>query len=499
MGQRATGSTPALPAGQRTPRFVGAASTAAGKAAVRLTTGLTRAVGALGHLELYAARRELHRLRGELAFLASHNALTALPNRSHIEAKIEQTIDTCIRARKPGAVMVLDIDALTYVNHSRGQVVGDEVLVRVSQLLRSALGPNDVVGRLGGDQFAAVLAGACPTEAYNAVHRILQALRREPITVAGDHAVRITASVGLAFLDPDSPQATGELLIEANVAMAHAKGAGRNRVTLYSTTDPGLAALRGRHTWVNRIEHALDNDHFTLHAQPVLNLDTELIDRYELLLRMTSDDGSLIMPAEFLPTAERTGLITRIDLWVIAEACRIVGEHQRAGHSPRFEVNLSGPSMGDPAVLDVIERGLAQLPRPSGLIIEVTETAAIVDIDRARAFAERLESLGCEFALDDFGAGYGSFYYLKHLPFDYLKIDGEFIRGLVTNRADQVLVRSLVRIADELGKRTVAEFVEDEATLAVLRGLGVDYAQGYHIGRPAALSPPGDAAPPFAA
>ena len=238
MGYRATGSTPALPAGQRTPRFVSAASTAAGKAAVRLTTGLSRAVGALGHLELYA----LHRLRGELAFLASHDA-TALPNRSPIEEKSEQTIDTCIRVRKPGALMVDDIDALTYVNHSRGQVVGDQVLARVSQLLRSALGPDDVVLRLGGDQFAAVLAGASPSESYNAVRRILEALRREPITVDGDRAVRIKASVGL-----------------------------------------------------------------------------------------------------------RTGLITRIDL-VIAEACRIVGEHQRAGRSPRFEVNLSGPSMGDPAVL----------------------------------------------------------------------------------------------------------------------------------------------------
>ena len=147
--------------------------------------------------------------------------------------------------------------------------------------------------------------------------------------------------------------------------------------------------------------------------------------------------------------------------------------------------------MGDPAILEMIERGLAQLPVPSGLVIEVTETAAITDIDRARAFAEHLESLGCEFALDDFGAGYGSFFYLKHLPFDYLKIDGEFVRGVATNRADQVLVKSLVQIARELGKSTIAEFVEDQATLDTLRRLGVDYAQGYHIGRPAALPPAG--------
>jgi EAL domain-containing protein (putative c-di-GMP-specific phosphodiesterase class I) len=195
------------------------------------------------------------------------------------------------------------------------------------------------------------------------------------------------------------------------------------------------------------------------------------------------------MPGEFLPAAERSGLIGQIDQWVIVEACRLLAEQQCSGRNIHIEVNLSGPSMGDPTMLALIERELAALPHRGGLTIEVTETAAIIDIDRARTFAEHLESLGCEFALDDFGAGYGSFYYLKHLPFDYLKIDGTFIRDIVTNRADQVLVRSLVQIASELGKHTIAEFVEDQAILDKLRELGVDYAQGYHIGRPTTLHP----------
>ena len=168
----------------------------------------------------------------------------------------------------------------------------------------------------------------------------------------------------------------------------------------------------------------------------------------------------------------------------------MLGDSQLAGQDLHFEVNLSGPSMGDPGLLALVERELARLPRRGGLVIEVTETAAIIDVERARTFAEHLATLGCAFALDDFGAGYGSFYYLKHLPFDYLKIDGEFIRSLVHSHADQVIVKSLVEIAQQLGKHTVAEFVEDEATLQLLRNLGVDFAQGYFVGRPEPLPGP---------
>jgi EAL domain-containing protein (putative c-di-GMP-specific phosphodiesterase class I) len=362
-----------------------------------------------------------------------------------------------------------------------------------------------VLGRIGGDEFVVLLPGADPDDALGVMHRLLESLRTEPIIVDEDRAVRSTASIGMTYFEPGAPRSAQELLIEADVAMYHAKSAGRDRLALYSTSEPAQAELRGRHAWVNRIQDALNTGSFALHAQPILNLTTDDVDRYELLLRMTNADGTVTMPNEFLPTAERAGLIAQIDRWVLTEACRLLGEQQRQGRWPHFEVNLSGPSMGDPDILDVIETGLAQLPRPGGLIIEVTETAAITDIDRARSFAEHLEALGCEFALDDFGAGYGSFYYLKHVPFDYLKIDGEFIRALATNHSDQVLVKSLVQIASELGKKTVAECVEDETTLAVLRDLKVDFAQGYHIGRPAPLpaaapssTPPGQPPAPGA-
>ncbi len=438
---------------------------------------------------LDGARRQLVLSRDEMEHLATHDALTDLPNRRHLEAEIDRVVADCQLAGRPGALVVLDLDGFKYVNDSRGHAAGDRVLVKVAHLLREGLRPGDLVGRLGGDEFAALLPGATQDDAVGVVQRLLASLRAEAVIVDAGRAVRLTASVGMAFFDEHTPRGARDLLIDADVAMYDAKDSGRDRVALASSAQPNQADLRGRHTWVDRIREALEQDLFTLHAQPIRNLRTGQVDRFELLLRMTNPDGSLVLPGEFLPAAERSGLITGIDRWVISRACELLGESQRAGEQLHFEVNLSGPSIGDPELLDLIEANLARLPRRGGLVIEVTETAAIIDVARARSFADRLAALGCGFALDDFGAGYGSFYYLKHLPFDVLKIDGEFIRGLVTNHADQVVVRSLVQIARQLGKQTVAEFVEDQVTLDLLCELGVDFAQGYHIGRPAPLPP----------
>ena len=499
-------------------------------AATRLSTGtlaeLTRAMGALGRGDLDAARAspvttrvavstrdeigamaaafndmqdevsraassldrargQMRQSRSELVYLATHDALTGLPNRRHLENEIDRTVRACLDAGRPGAVVVFDLDGFKYINDSRGHAAGDQVLVKVARLLTAGLRPDDVIGRLGGDEFAAVLSGISADDAQAVVHRLLEAVRTEVLIVDDGRAVRVTASVGLSFFDKDRPRAAQELLVDADVAMYEAKDAGRDRYALSSTGQPRQDDLRHRNTWVERIREALAQDLFVLHAQPILDLRTGRTDRFELLLRMRAPDGTLVLPGEFLPAAERSGLITQIDRWVITEAFDLLEISQRGGRTLQFEVNLSGPSIGDPVLLALIETHLARLHQPGGLIIEVTETAAIVDVPRARAFAEHLERLGCAFALDDFGAGYGSFYYLKHLPFDYLKIDGEFIRGLVTSRPDQVIVTSLVQIAHQLGKQTIAEFVQDQATLDLLRTLGVDFAQGYHVGRPA--------------
>ncbi|MBC7374866.1 MAG: amino acid permease [Frankiales bacterium] len=440
-------------------------------------------------LSLDCAREELRRSRRELVQLATLDALTTLPNRRHLLQEIDRLLHRCEQERRCATVIVIDLDGFKYINDNRGHAVGDKVLERVARLLEAVLRPGDVVGRLGGDEFAAVLPCASGLVAEAIVHRLLERLRAEAFIAEPGRAVRLTASVGLACYDPQRPRTAQELLVDADIAMYDAKDAGRDRLAVASAGTNWQSNHREQLTWSERIREALERDLFVLHAQPILELATNRVERYELLLRMVDEDGSLIAPGVFLPTAERAGLITRIDQWVITEACRLLGDSQRAGKDLELEVNLSGPSMGDPDMLELMQGQLSALPRRGGLVIEVTETAAIVDVARARSFAERLGELGCAFALDDFGAGYGSFYYLKHLPFDYLKIDGEFVRGVVDNVADQAVVRSLVTIAGELGKRTVAEFVEDQAVLECLRSLGVDFAQGYLVGHPAPLPP----------
>jgi EAL domain-containing protein (putative c-di-GMP-specific phosphodiesterase class I) len=250
---------------------------------------------------------------------------------------------------------------------------------------------------------------------------------------------------------------------------------------------PALSAseLQDSPSWVERIRTALERDGFVLYAQPLMELCSGTVARHEILLRMVDDDGGHIAPMEFLPTAEQVGLVQAVDAWVIRNAIDLVARLARRGQRLQLEVNISGASVTDPELLEVIERELADAGiDPACIIFEITETAAIDNIERAQTFAERLAQLGCGFALDDFGAGFGSFFYLKHLPFDTLKIDGEFIRGLAHSERDQIMVKAIAQVALELGTQTVAEFVTDDVTRELLRSYGVHFAQGYGIGRP---------------
>ncbi len=439
-------------------------------------------------LSLDGARAELRRSRDHLQHLATHDPLTDLPNRRALETALNELVLTCREWEVHGAVVVIDLDGFKYVNDSRGHAVGDTVLMRVSELLRRTLRPGDLLGRLGGDEFAVLFADTTAEQAEAVVHRVLDALRTEVLFVEGGRAVRTTASIGLAVFGPDTHLTGEQLLVDADVAMYDAKEAGRDRLALSSGSDPHQTELRERHTWLERVREALEADRFVLLGQPIQDLRTGAISRHELLLRMISEDGSLVLPGAFLGLAERAGVIGAIDRWVLRRAFAMLREEQLLGHRPQYSVNLSGPSVGDPEVLALIEAEMATLPYPRGaMLLEVTETAAVVDVERARGFAERLQALGCSLALDDFGSGYGSFAYLKQLPFDVLKIDGEFVRGLLHSAEDQAVVTALVTIARALGKQTVAEFVEDAATLDLLRSLGVDQAQGYFIGRPGSL------------
>ncbi len=295
-------------------------------------------------------------------------------------------------------------------------------------------------------------------------------------------------SIGVSPVVPGAGLTANDLLVEADLAMYAAKESGRNRVALADAAGDRQHELRARMRWAQRIQEALGGDGFEFMIQPIACLATGEVRRHELLLRMRGEEGELIPPGVFLQTAERSGLIGDIDRWVVARALRLLEAWHAQGRTDVLEVNLSGATLGDARTMDAIVREVAAAQVDhSRLVLEVTETAAITNVERARTFAGRLAALGCQFALDDFGTGFGSFYYLKHLPFDCLKIDGDFIRSLPTSPRDQLTVKAIVDIARGLGKLTIAEFVEDEATLALLRELGVDHAQGYHVGRPVPL------------
>ena len=296
----------------------------------------------------------------------------------------------------------------------------------------------------------------------------------------------MTTSIGIALFEGRDISGQ-ELMLEADLAMYEAKEAGRDRVRVFSSGTQERVGERLR--WADRVRWALENDGFELFAQPVLDLRTDDVTQYELLLRMRTVEGDIVPPGAFIPPAERFGLVPAIDRWVIKRAMQVVAEHSRGGNPVRFEVNLSAASFGDPELSAYIEAELhSSGAPPESLVFEITETAAIANLDDAREFARRLAALGCLFALDDFGAGFGSFYYLKYLPLDYLKIDGDFIQDLAGSFSDQLMVKAMVQVAHGLGLKTIAEFVGDDDTVTFLRRYGVDYAQGYHVGRPGPLA-----------
>ena len=271
----------------------------------------------------------------------------------------------------------------------------------------------------------------------------------------------------------------------ADQAMYRAKEEGRNRIALFQ--DPGEPQRRPRRTQTTtaRIRDALTQDRLSLHTQPIRSLASGGIERYELLLRMTGEDGELLPAASFIEVAERSGMVQELDRWVVARALELLAERERAGSPVSLHVNLSGASLADLSVLEFIERRLDEGDAdPSRCTFEITETARVDDYEAAAGFADRLTEFGCQVAIDDYGAGFGPFHYLKQIPFDVIKIDGAFIRDMPRNDADQLTVQAIVQIARGLGKTTIAEYVQDDATTQMLREYGVDMAQGYHLGRP---------------
>ncbi len=424
-----------------------------------------------------------------LHYLATHDPLTGLHNRASFANQLDAHADLVRRYGSDGALLLLDLDHFKYVNDTLGHAAGDQLIARVATVLEGRLRESDVLARLGGDEFAALLPRATVHSARRVAQNLLDALRDERITVPGMGQRTMTASIGIAMFEAAEDLRGEDVLVSADLAMYDAKEAGRNQVALHVRGEHAQARMSGRITWAERIRVALEEDRFTHVAQPIFSFATGAMTQFEVLLRMRDEDGDLIAPSAFLSTAERLGMVLQIDLMTVARAIRAVAAAGDAGGlRPRVEINLSGASMGDPEMLRVIEHELRETGLdPARVIFEITETAAIANIGRARRFSDQLATLGCHFALDDFGAGFGSFYYLKHVRFDILKIDGEFVRECCSTTTDRLVIQSVVDIARGLGKQTIAEHVGDAPTVELLRALGVTHGQGFHLGEPRPL------------
>jgi len=412
---------------------------------------------------------ERKHLERQLEYLADHDPVTGLYNRRRFERELGRELAYVRRYGGCGAVLMLDLDDLKRVNDRYGHAAGDQLIASVAGLLRARLRSTDVVARMGGDEFAVMVPRATLAEAESLARELNQVVRESGAS----------ASIGLGCFDGTGELTCEEVLLSADHAMYAAKEAGRDRFVSRPSEEQVGSAARERLTWPGRIRKALDEDLFELHAQPVVGLATGAAHHHELLIRLPGDDGELILPSAFLYTAERFGLARQLDRWVVSRAAELAA----AGH--QLAVNISSESLTDPGLPLFVEDALARAgAKPSDLVFELTERAAISSFAQAREFIEYMAGLGCHFALDDFGAGFGCFYYLKHLPLDYLKIDGEFVRALPQSRTDQILVASVVELARGLGKQTIAEYVGDDATVELLRALGVDFAQGFHTGCP---------------
>lgn len=389
------------------------------------------------------------------------------------------------RHESNGALLFIDLDNFKYINDTLGHQKGDEILINFAHRLRARVRETDIIARLGGDEFAIILPYTDADQAQSIAMQIME-LSRVNLQGKNDRLHSVTSSIGIALF-PEHGGDVEKLLTYADLAMYRAKEKGRNCVCTYSPDQKIHYELRM--DWEERIRDALKNNRFVLHLQPISNIRHKKIMGYEALLRMVDENNALTFPSEFLTIAERFGLIRDIDRWVVRRSIHLIAEQQFTDRGLFLDVNLSGKAFSDPELLPLIKQEFeATNINPATLIFEITETATIENMVDAHRLITTLKDMGCRFGLDDFGIGFSSFSYLKQLPVDFLKIDGSFISELKHNHTDQHMVRAMVEVARGLGKQTIAEFVGCEETVQLLSNYGVDYAQGYHIGKPFAIS-----------
>jgi diguanylate cyclase (GGDEF)-like protein len=446
----------------------------------------------LGKLEeddrevVLAALERAERTEAELRYLADHDSLTGLLDRRRFRAELDQHVSFTARYGGQGAVMIVDIDGLKAVNDSLGHHAGDNLIRQAADVMRERVRITDIVARLSGDEFAILMP---QTDTAGALQlgedlRARVAEKARPVP----EAEGATISVGIAMFG-GGRGGSEAVLVAADRAMYRAKEGGRNQIALFRDPSEPQRGPKRHQTTAARIRDALTEDRLSLHTQPIRNLASGGIERYELLLRMKGEEGELLPAASFIDAAERSGMIQELDRWVVSRALELLAERERQGAPPHLHVNLSGASLNDLSVLEFIERQLDEGGvDPAYCTFELTETASVYDFEQAVGFADRLTDFGCQVAIDDYGAGFGPFHLLKRVPFDLIKIDGSFVRDMPRSDADQLTVKAMVQIARGLGKATIAEYVQDDRTTAMLHEYGVDMAQGFHLGRPVDLA-----------
>jgi len=427
---------------------------------------------------------ETHAMARQIGWQATHDALTGLVNRKEFERELQEVIGHAADPEHCSALLYLDLDQFKIVNDTCGHSAGDELLRLLSRMLLTCIRQSDTLARLGGDEFGVILRGCNVDQAREIADKLVQTLGAFRFAWQ-ERFFDVGVSIGIVIID-EQTASVGGAMSAADIACYAAKDLGRNRSHLYQPDDAELARRHGEMQWVSRLRHALEDNRFVLYIQPIEAIRGGGGTMYEILVRMRDEEGDLVLPGSFISAAERYGLMPDIDRWVIEHA--FMAMRDMPSRLPAIAINLSGLSLTRAGMPEfIIECQERYGVDPARVCLEVTETAAIANLSHAIAFLAGLQARGFKFALDDFGSGLSSFGYLKNLPVDFLKIDGGFVRDMCTDPIDRAMVHAINEIGHTMGIRTIAEYVEDGRTLAALRDIGVDYAQGHHLASPAPL------------
>lgn len=474
------------------------ASRAGTECAIRFSCAPIRRRGGrpIGMIVVFHDISQIRAMAQQLIWQASHDALTGLVNRIEFERRLGELIETAKTQDRRHALMFMDLDNFKAVNDSCGHRAGDELLRQLTTVMLTRMRGSDTLARLGGDEFGALLE-SCP---FDQALRIANAMRetvREFRFVWESKTFSVGVSIGLVPIDAGAGD-LNEILTQADACCYDAKSKGRDRVQAYRPEERDVTGKHSELQLVSQINRAFELGEFLLYRQRIVPLNPALKDerRYEVLVRMLDKSGALVSPTGFMPAAERYNLLTSIERWVISALVEHLHREWRSGAIPHtasardhYSVNLSGASINDKSFPDFLRTLLTRYELPHGLLcFEITETTAISSLNKAAELMHEFKGMGCQFALDDFGTGMSSFAYLKYLPVDYLKIAGMFVKDMTNDPMDYAIVEAINRISHILGMQTVAESVEDAATLDKVTGLQVDFVQGYFVANPEALA-----------